>query len=53
MTWREQDDAALLLSFLAWLDYQDDRDYIEDETLVVRFIEQRRSDPPAGENDAQ
>lgn len=41
MSFRTQDDAALLFEFLSWLTHQPDRDKLTDSELVLRFIEQR------------
>lgn len=43
MSWRSDDEYALLTAFLAWLDYQDDREQVEDETLALRFLDQRQA----------
>ena len=53
MSFRTQDDAALLIEFLSWFTRQPDRDKLTDSEVVLRFIEQRHSASPAGEKTSQ
>lgn len=43
MTFSQQDDAAILLTFLPWLTRQPDRATLRDSALVRRFLEQRQA----------
>lgn len=49
MSFRTQDDAALLFEFLSWLTRQPDRDKLTDSELVLRFIEWRAEDRSQGQ----
>lgn len=44
MSWRDLDDAKLLLAFLHWLAAQDAVDFTDDTALVNLFLAKREAD---------